>query len=325
MLWVARPASAADCPLDERPWISIAFMGDPWSDAVRSEVLAHLRAGLSREGLAVCAEGARADSPVAHVVLSRDSGRTVALTIDVQDGVTQKRLVRNVDLREVPADAETLGIAVATDELLRASWVELALEDAPEPEPSLPPAVQQAVEDTLQPRYRTGPRRLELGIRGVFEHYGGGHDQVGGEGALRAWVSGFLGIEIAFGLRRAFTVEVEQGRVRGSAIGGSASLLWRALGDEPLSLQLELGPSLSQVRLEGDAAEGVAADEGAAIASFLRAGAAVAWRFVPTLGLRARGGAGAPLSSVAARGDGRTVTAVAGLELHAGLEVYAAF
>ena len=48
-------------------------------------------------------------------------------------------------------------------------------------------------------------------------------------------------------------------------------------------------------------------------------------RLAEYIGRALRGGAGAPISTVAATDDGRDVTAVSGLELYAGLEVHAAF
>lgn len=64
------------------------------------------------------------------------------ITIRVDDGVTQKSLARTVDLATVAPDARTRLLALATAELVVASWIELTL-DAP-PVPAIGPRPTRA-------------------------------------------------------------------------------------------------------------------------------------------------------------------------------------
>lgn len=70
------------------------------------------------------------------------AGAPISVTID--DAATDKRVRREVDLRGVGDDARPRAVALATAELLRASWLELVLPSAPPPKAAVPLVVRDA-------------------------------------------------------------------------------------------------------------------------------------------------------------------------------------
>lgn len=327
-VWVCWPAPAAaqsPCASSEGPWVGVQFVGETWGEAAQAEVLEHLRAGLSQEGLTICRSGSRPDKPVAVVRISRKEPGNVALTIDVQDGITRKRVVRDVDLHEVPVDGRALGVALAADELLRASWVELALESAPEPAEPPPPVVRRTVERRLATPYRPKRKALGLEARAASSWYSGGQTHVGGELAFRGWFVERFGAEVALGLERALPIDVTLGTIDGIALGGSVSLLWNITMTRPVSLQAEAGAALALVRLQGQPGQGAEGAQGSGLSAYARLGPVLDWRIAEGIGLRVRAGAGAPISTVAAEEGDETVTAVSGAEVYGGIGFYGAF
>jgi hypothetical protein len=94
-----------------------------------AHVLSELGAELQERGLGVC-RTPNDDRPAAAVVaLSRVDAKH--LLIDIDDRATDKRISRSVSLASLPADGHALAVAVAIDELLRASWAELLLHTRP--------------------------------------------------------------------------------------------------------------------------------------------------------------------------------------------------
>src|SRR5690606_19264247 len=71
----------------------------------------------------------------------------------------------------MPADARALAVSSSADELLRASWAELMISDAPAPKMKPPPEVMSAVQSSLAlrgvaPEPPPQPRSFELGALG---------------------------------------------------------------------------------------------------------------------------------------------------------------
>jgi hypothetical protein len=63
--------------------------------------------------------------------------------------VTDKRVQRTLDLAGLPEDGFPLAVAASADELLRASWAELVLNDAPARAVPVPEPVERALAPTL--------------------------------------------------------------------------------------------------------------------------------------------------------------------------------
>ncbi|HWO15007.1 MAG TPA: hypothetical protein VNN80_36140, partial [Polyangiaceae bacterium] len=138
---LVRPAQAepATCGVD-RPWVLMQLSElDPEFGA---RIISDLRAGLAPSRIDACvAEALERKAPLATVRIATLPGRDLAYSIDVSDSVTEKRIGRDIDLRHVPSDGRAFALAVAADELLRASWAELAL--AKQREPRAKPAAQK--------------------------------------------------------------------------------------------------------------------------------------------------------------------------------------
>jgi hypothetical protein len=100
----------------------------------------------------------RADG-VEHITTSADDGNAIAsirldsdlcdpalreAVVIIEDRLTSKRVSRRVALGDLPPLARPRTLALATAELLRASWLELATPDAPPPTVPVPAVVRDA-------------------------------------------------------------------------------------------------------------------------------------------------------------------------------------
>lgn len=142
----------------------------------------------------------------------------VAILLD--DGLTRKSITRVVDLASVEADARTRLLALATAELVVASWIELTLEPPPVAPvgPPPPPRVRSAATRVVlerRPR-RTRPRvDLGTGVQGTLWTSRPG--PLGGVGAqldVTHRVFEHLGWNASAGFERGFVrVAVEEGAV----------------------------------------------------------------------------------------------------------------
>lgn len=105
--------------------VTVTFEGE-FSDEVKTGVLSDLSASLAPQQMSACREAAQKQpKAVAALHLSRRSGGTVRIEVD--DTLTSKRVSRDVALRATSEGSAALILAVAADELLRATWAELSL------------------------------------------------------------------------------------------------------------------------------------------------------------------------------------------------------
>jgi hypothetical protein len=214
---LAAPA-APDDPEGPRPdaaqtqpagaWIQLELVGD---SPLAEDTLADLRALLERDGIAVELEpvgpsvGPTGPSvgPLAVVRVEFRPGAAVSVSVDIRDAVTNKRIGRDLDLESVPRDGRSLMIAATADELLDASWAEIALghwQTRAEEEP-VPEVVSEAVERELEPPVIEPPRPPRLAHRVAA-------------GPVGAWTSGGLGVlggALSYELRFVGRVGVELG------------------------------------------------------------------------------------------------------------------
>lgn len=292
--------------------VLVAFAGSPWSPELREGVLEHLRAGLGPSGFRVCdVEAARDVARVATVELRQNSGERVTATIEVRDGVTAKRVARDIDLSSLPDDARALGVGVAADELLRASWIELSLTGAPKPAKPPPAAVRKAVETSLQVER---PSRSEATVRGALEGHTSGLLLFGGDLAFRQSLGDVVGVGVALGVRQSPSESSSHGSVSATLFGAAASLFVDVLRLERLRIALEASAWAAEVRLRGHPATGAVGTEASSLALVARAGVELTYRATGPLLFSLRGGGGAPLRAVAARDFGATGTGVSGFE-----------
>jgi hypothetical protein len=315
-------AETAPCGSGGRPWVRLAddALPAPFDAAFRALLVAQLGAGLAARHIELCAaHDARpvdgTDGAASEIALSAASGEIV--TVTVRDAITGKLLARELPLASVPRDARPLTVAVAVDELLRASWVELALQDAPAPRRAVPreigalaarpAAVGAPMSDERQRRELRG----ELGAGVAAEHFGGGTVQAGIDVVARGAPVALLSISVALGLRSGGTVHAADGKIRSTAldadVGVELALPPRARRGE---LALAIDGRVIRARFSGEPRPDAQGGDAAATAIYLGAGLRARVRLSRLFGLSLAGGFGVPLHAVEIF-DGRT--RVAGL------------
>ena len=321
---VAATVSAAGAQprcVPDRAVVTVTFQGEAFGDAFRAGVLENLRAALDEHGFSVCEPGElpATRTPEATIELTTSELPHVAVTIEVDDAVTQKRVARDVDLAAFPTDSRAFALAVTTDELLRASFLELALEDAPEPVVDVPAEVTAVVERSVARARAPGQ---SLGARFAFEAYAGGERHAGGDLVATLAPAPWLYVDLALGGRAGFTRASDHGSVRSRALIGEARLRARLLRAGALSLDATLGGRALHVGFEGR--PNASADGRTATDVAIVTGAGIVGRVdAGILSVRLGVGAGIPLRSVGALDGDEQATAVGGLALQteAGLAI----
>lgn len=244
-----RAAHAAPCARDAgRVEVTI----DGGDARLAASIHEELAAELARAHLCTSALEART-KPLARirVTLRGDSGATIR----IDDAVTKKTVEREVDVADLPADGRALPIAIAADELLRASWAEVSLrsevDDAKEP---VPPVVRA----TVAPAATTLPfaRPTEVGLRATVNGYGGGQTHLGGALYVRRDLAAWLTGE-AFGYaREAAPVTAADGSIRAHAWGGGLSLDLHLLHVGVARFGVKAGAEIGYLLFDGRARTG---------------------------------------------------------------------
>jgi len=295
------------------PWVAVsANLPTAFAQAVRSD----LRAGLSPSNIDVCEEPNDSGSaPLARVTLEQ-IGSGARYSVDVTDSVTHKRVGRDLSLDNLPADGRAFALAVAAEELLRATWAELALHGPDGPKTTAPPEVRAIVEKSEQGP-APGRRPLALGGRLAFEHFLGGQTQFGVDLFGIAPLGNVAGGFIALGARRALSEEAPHGSIAANALSAELGLslsFWRRGG-------LELGAFVSARTLylsfEPDAEGGAKANTEHGLVVTSRAGLGFAFGKLGAVRAYSTLGAGLPLKSFSASDAGVTITGASKLELFA--------
>ena len=139
---MSAPDADAPCGRSGRPWVAIT------GSAVEiADVVALMRAELEARHIDVCGDASARPTPALATVDVSAAVDGAAIAVEVRDALTAKRIVRDVALGAVPPDGRALTLALAAEELLRASWAELALTTAPPPPAPVPLAVTRIVEE----------------------------------------------------------------------------------------------------------------------------------------------------------------------------------
>lgn len=323
-------AVAACRPDPGSPLLVVGFEGSPWPEGLVDEARELFRASAEADGFAVCEAEARRlpETPVlATLTLTRESrssaGERQASAVDVrlvvEDLATRKRLSRDLDLSRFPEDTRPIALSAAATELLRASWLELAIAGrdealrregaAPAPE-----AVRRVVADEVA---GAAGEPATLGLRVAFEAYGGGERHLGGDVYLTVWPLPWLGVEVEVGLRGGIPQSSRNGTVRALAALGGLGLLARLVDGTAVDLVLFLGARVAGVRFDADPAPGATGRDDAGLAATGRLGLELLHVPLPALELRLGVGAGLPFQGVAALDEDRVVTAVDDWEVYA--------
>jgi hypothetical protein len=308
---------ATDCS-GERPWVSL---GGNVRKAVVRAVASELRAGLAPSHIDVCeAAGEPGSEPLARVTLTQE-GEQARYSLDVTDSVTQKRVGRDLSLDKLPADGRALALAVAAEELLRASWAELALRGVHRPDTAPPPEVRAVVE-------RAAPAPLArsftaIGARLALERFTGGQTHYGGDVFLALPLGTRAGVMAAGGARRALSVQAPHGSIGARALSGELGLSLPLLRLPALELGAFVSARVLWLRYEASAAGGGAAGVAAGAQASSRSGVAVVSRGGLVLAFGRHGvvrsystfGVGLPLRAFSASDSGTTVTGTSGVEV----------
>jgi hypothetical protein len=321
----AGAAGAAGCGAPQSPWISVEFAGRGWERRARTEVMADLRAGLRQEAIDVCTRATGPDrAPLAAITLRLSERADLAVTIELHDAVTKKRVGREVSLQAIPQDGRPLATAIAADELLRASWAEVALDRQQKPRAAPPPPeVTAAVRRVLPepaPRSEARVSHFGLGTRAAIERYDQ-HTEVGLDLVFRPRLARRWGGELALGLRDGLAERAQYGRVdaTASAIGLG---VWTALVQaSAFELTLELGARASRIVFSGEPDASASGRDASGWAVYGRVGLSPSVAVVAPLRLGAVLGVGAPLKTFSASENSQLVTGARGLELFASLGI----
>jgi hypothetical protein len=299
------PAPELACPAGDVPHVDGELVLAASEALLAAKLAGHLRAALSARGIVFCMRSPQPGS-TASLRIRVESGARAA--IEISDALTEKHIARSVDLGRLPRDGWALALAASSDELLRASWAELAMRDAPKPRMDAPPAVVRAITASVGPdplrKIELAPEfsaqwqrwRTAFGARLRFAYW------------LKPSWALLLGAASSFGLR----VASSHGSVRADTLDlefGAAYALPSAQAH--FGATLELNAVVSRVAFSARANAQGASDSFedwslaglARLRGFYGAGP---WRISAALGVLA------PLRPASARDEGKTVTATRG-------------
>jgi hypothetical protein len=290
----ARAAGSTTCGARGWPWIALvdAPWPPPFDGDFRARVLGQLAAGLEARHLELCATSntAGAASALAISVIGPDT-----LSVTVRDSVTGKRLEREIALAAVPGDARPLTVALVADELLRASWIELALPDAPVAAHSVAPQIAALALVPIAP----APHSWELGAALAAERFGGGTRQAGVDLVVRAAPARPLWLHAAIALRRAADVHAADGLVRATVLGADVGAeVALPPADRRWHLAVAASGRLLRASLSGEPRPDARGGQATATAFYLCAGVRGALRLTQSFGLSLEAAFGVPVRGV---------------------------
>jgi hypothetical protein len=296
--------------------VSVEFASGEWPEALRAGVLGDLRVGLARHGIDACPDGSGPSQPkLAAVRIAWLEAPRVVVTVEIKDSVTQKRVSRDIDLSSVPSDGRGFAIAIATDELVWASWVEVALVPRPTtPKRSVPPEITEGVEAELP----HGPE-ARLGVQGALEHFGGGQTHLGADAVLFVPLPARLGIDVRFGVREGRETSAEHGQVLSRALGLALHLRYAFISTKSLELGALVGSRASLLALEGDAEDGATDGSVSKVVVTARAGVVSSLSLGAGIHLELGGTAGYTLRGLEVTDTGTVVSGASGVEIGAAL------
>ena len=309
----ARAQTACD---GSRPYVRVELRGDAWTPEQRTRVVSDLSHSLAPQGIDVCSETPTAPPPLAALNIDLSGANKASVEILLQDSVTHKRVARELDLEKIPEDGRDLAVAIEADELLRASWAELALDTERARRTKPQPEVVRSVDQVLAPKRTTSTLAIEA--RFAAEHFAD-VDWLGGEAALRLRVAARVAWELAAGGRLSPAQEAPHGSVSALNAGLGTRLLVRVLGDDAASLHIGAGLVSSRVEFRGDAKEGAHAERYTDWLVVARASVLGRLALGRTLGVSAGLSAGDALRGVEVTDAGRVIAAARGIELGATL------
>lgn len=218
---------SAEAPASAMP-ARVELTAPACAEAVRAEVLLRmLRVELAGDGVErveLAAPGDAAGGALARVSVevAPCAADASEFLVTVDDAATRKSVRRAVDLADVPAATRPRALALAVAELLRASWLELAVPTAPPTAAPVPEAVRDVVRlrvTALAPRARApreAPRWAPFVSLGFDARL------------LPLAATGVAGVRLAGGVTPPWSLDGTRVRLRadgGVMFGSGASLL----------------------------------------------------------------------------------------------------
>ncbi|MEM9071007.1 MAG: hypothetical protein AAGE52_21025 [Myxococcota bacterium] len=281
---------------------------------IRHELTESLRA----RGVSLCDDP---DAAAAVIVIRQQSGEVAALTVEVRDAVTSKRVERTFDFSSFAADGRALAIAIAADELLIASWAELTTQSAP-PSTEASEAVVEVARDVVQAEIDANavsalPVWLSLGAEALFVDrfvFGGARLQL--EASIHRYVALSGSLEALFAERG-----VPLGRVRGRLLLAGVQLSVDPLVGPRGRVGLWTGVRAGIARLDGSTSGTDASARGGSRGLVTLEGGARGtlefrrWRLSIAVGV------GGPLVGAVGTGEAQQDVGVQGVALSGNLQV----
>jgi hypothetical protein len=214
----------ARCASAGRPRVEVSGDG---ADIERVATL--LRAELAPRNIDVCApsDGLGAPSIAVVSVSARPDGALIE--VEVRDSLTAKRVSRDVDLAAVPEDGRSLTVALVADELLRASWAEIALRHAPPPAQPVPPGVREAVQEDVPGTSSAGGIVLRGEAVAEAEAWAGSLSLFGVDVRVAMAAASGFAATARIGVREGPTLSSADGHIEASALLGGIGLSFRTV------------------------------------------------------------------------------------------------
>ena len=229
----ATPAQSTTCLNAGRDWVLVSI-DVPNDTQWAGRLLNRLRVELAPSHIEICAvESGATRPPLARVHVVRAVAHQVAIEVQVDDVVTDKRVARQLDLSGMPPDTHALTIALGATELLRASWAEVMLRHAALEQRKVPASVRQSVDSyVLHP-----PATATLGVHVAGEEFLHGPRQIGADVRLGLRVKGPWHAIAQAGMRQSPSTSTADGTLRLQAFKAG---LGSALTLTPLELPTRL-------------------------------------------------------------------------------------
>ena len=306
--------------------MSVTFSDGAWSEGFEEEAFQDLRAGLASRRIETClAAHGPERPPAAAIVIGSGGEENVKVTVEIHDAVTEKSVSRDVDLTSMPADGRALAIAVAADELVWASWAEIAYKGAKH-RSTAPPQVVTAVEQAIQrtpraPAVHASPGALRLGAQFAVEHFGRGLTLLGANASSVVPLTARFRLNIAVGARKGLVVVAPDGRVQSMAANLAVDGTALAFIGANAELGWAIGLGLAWVHLQGESTTGASSRELNGVALYARTGPKIGLHLSGPLWVELGLGLGAPLRAVEGADTGNAVTGASGLEESATLSL----
>ncbi len=213
---------------------------------------------------------------------------------------------RTLHTENIPADGHAIAVALATGELLRASWAELALAFAPPPARAVPATVLRII-DTSLARHKPHARIVGIGVAFATEAFTSGFVRFGADARVSVDLAPRFSASVRAGFRHALPITAPDGTVTADALvfGGEGSV---PLFSRDARWNLDLLARLDVAVISFGATPLGGANAGAAtLASFEASGGVRATcSLTETLRLSLEGGAGGAIIAANAR-DGSSI------------------